>query len=311
MPRSHALLAGLFDYAGLFPPASRSLDDALADYGRYALGRDAWMLGRFIVPAAQLPAVTAAAGSLPHGDGAKPWRLAVLSAPDSPSDVEFVNAFNRTHADVGRGAAVVDTIELRVASPEAVRAARTWASRGFDVFCEIGLDAQTERMLDAVARAGLHAKVRTGGVTADAIPTADALAGFLCGCVARGVVAKATAGLHHALTGTYALTYEAGSASAAMFGYLNVVLAAGIAEGAGRSAAQSPEVRATVSHLLSVRTAPAWVGHALVDWRGARGPIVEGPLDPFAVAGRALVRSVGTCSFVEPVTDARRVGLVA
>lgn len=310
MPRSHALLAGLFDYAGLFPPASRSLDDALADYARYRVSRHGWMLGRFIVPSAQLPAVTAASVHLPRGDNAVPWRLAALCGPDAPADLEFVNAFNRTHAVAGSGAAVVDTIELRVSSPEHVRAARSWASRGFDVFCEIGLDAQTERMLDGVARAGLHAKVRTGGVTPDAVPDGDAVAGFLCGCVARGVVAKATAGLHHALTGTYRLTYEKDSASAALFGYLNLVLAAGIVEGAGRSAAQSPEVRATVAYLLSVQTAPSWLGHALVEWCGDHGPIIEGPLDPFAVSGRALVRSVGTCSFEEPVEDARRIGLV-
>jgi hypothetical protein len=28
------------------------------------------------------------------------------------------------------------------------------------------------------------------------------------------------------------------------------------------------------------------------------------------VSGRALVRSVGTCSFEEPVEDARRIGLI-
>ena len=36
-----------------------------------------------------------------------------------------------------------------------------------------------------------------------------------------------------------------------MLGFLNVVLAAGVAEGAGRSAVQSPEVCATVARLLS------------------------------------------------------------
>ncbi len=58
VPRSHALLAGLFDYAGLFPPASLPLDDALANYARYRSGRHGWMLGRLVVPAAQLEAVT-------------------------------------------------------------------------------------------------------------------------------------------------------------------------------------------------------------------------------------------------------------
>ena len=96
-----------------------------------------------------------------------------------------------------------------------------------------------------------------------------------------------------------------------MLGFLNVVLAAGVAEGAGRSAVQSPEVCATVAHLLSVTSTPSWMGHAQVEWRGPHGPIIEGPLDQFAVSGRALIRSIGTCSFEEPVEDARRIGLIA
>lgn len=96
-----------------------------------------------------------------------------------------------------------------------------------------------------------------------------------------------------------------------MLGYLNLVLAAGIAEGAGRSAVQSAEVSATVARLLSVTNIPSWIGHAQVDWRGPHGPIIEGPLEQFAVSGRALIRSIGTCSFEEPVEDARRIGLIA
>ena len=77
-----------------------------------------------------------------------------------------------------------------------------------------------------------------------------------------------------------------------MLGYLNVVLAAGIAEGAGRAAVQSREVGATVARLLSVTTSPSLVGHAQVEWRGPHGPIIEGPLEHFAVSGRALIRSI-------------------
>ena len=47
------LLAGLIDYAGLFPPAALSMDEALANYRRYRDGEHAWLLGRFVVPAAR------------------------------------------------------------------------------------------------------------------------------------------------------------------------------------------------------------------------------------------------------------------
>ena len=312
MPRSHALLAGLFDYAGLFPPASVGLDQALANYARYRGSRHGWMLGRLIVPAAQLAACSEAGASyLPTGDGAFPWRLSALAAPDGEADVEQVRAFNRQHAEPSRGAAIVDTIELRVGSPDDVRGARAWASRGFEVFCEVEAGPTMERVLDAVARAGLHAKLRTGGVTPDAFPPADHVAAFLCACVTRGVVAKATAGLHHGISGEYPLTYEDGSPHGTMFGFLNLVLGAGIVEGAGRAAAQSVEVNATVARLLGVRGHPTWLGHSSIEWRGANGPIIEGPLEPFSVSGRALIRSIGTCSFEEPVEDARRIGLIS
>src|SRR5690606_31155857 len=65
----------------------------------------------------------------------------------------------------------------------------------------------------------------TGGVTADAFPPAEALLRFLRGCVEAGVPFKATAGLHHPVTGEYPLTYEADSPRGWMYGYLNLVFA--------------------------------------------------------------------------------------
>jgi hypothetical protein len=45
-----ALLEGLIDYAGLFPPAALSMQDAVRNYARYRDGEYAWALGKFIVP---------------------------------------------------------------------------------------------------------------------------------------------------------------------------------------------------------------------------------------------------------------------
>lgn len=44
------LLEHLIDYAGLFPPAALSMQDAVRNYARYRDGEYAWALGRFIVP---------------------------------------------------------------------------------------------------------------------------------------------------------------------------------------------------------------------------------------------------------------------
>ena len=45
-----ALLTALFDHAPMFPPASMSLPDALAEDERAQASPDAWLLGRFVVP---------------------------------------------------------------------------------------------------------------------------------------------------------------------------------------------------------------------------------------------------------------------
>src|SRR5271156_4630318 len=51
-----ALISGAIDYAGLFTPTGLPLDQAIRNYARYRQEDDAWMLGRFVISAARLPA---------------------------------------------------------------------------------------------------------------------------------------------------------------------------------------------------------------------------------------------------------------
>ena len=69
-----ALLSHLIDYAGLFPPASLPLEAAVSCYQRYSAGPHSWMLGKFVIPAAQM-------GSLEHR---AEWPVSVLSDADHP-----------------------------------------------------------------------------------------------------------------------------------------------------------------------------------------------------------------------------------
>lgn len=48
-----ALLEHLVDYAGLFPPAALTMQDAVRNYARYGEGEYAWALGKFVVPQAR------------------------------------------------------------------------------------------------------------------------------------------------------------------------------------------------------------------------------------------------------------------
>ena len=69
-----ALMAGLIDYAGLFPPAALEMADAQRKYASYAAGEHAWALGRFIVPAALVDEVDPS------------WRCSVIGMPSRVVD---------------------------------------------------------------------------------------------------------------------------------------------------------------------------------------------------------------------------------
>src|SRR3989304_777570 len=65
-----------------------------------------------------------------------------------------------------------------------------------EVYVEVPLDGALEERLDALAARGLRAKVRCGGAT---VPSVAQLAHLVRACGERGLVFKATAGLHHAI----------------------------------------------------------------------------------------------------------------
>ena len=56
-PALRALLERLIDYAGTFPPATLTRDEAIAGYRSYRAGEHSWMLARLVVSAADLPHV--------------------------------------------------------------------------------------------------------------------------------------------------------------------------------------------------------------------------------------------------------------
>ncbi len=156
-----ALLGRLVDHAPLFPPASFPLAEALEEDRRARASASAFLLGRFVCPASLLD-------ELP---------------------------------DVGRGVSVV--LDAPLSSNACVEAVETRPSFDPDggipgvgeVYVETPLDGDLDARLDRIAALGLRAKVRCGGAS---VPGDEALAGFVRACRERGVVFKATAGLHHA-----------------------------------------------------------------------------------------------------------------
>ena len=130
--------------------------------------------------------------------------------------------------------------------------------------------------LDEVAARGLRAKIRCGG---ERVPTAEELAGFVRGCRSRGLVFKATAGLHHA--------YPTAEGE---HGFLNLLAAAvfGDEEEALREGAPAFALDADSFRWRDREALPA----RLADVRAS------------------LLHSIGTCSFFEPVEELAGLGIL-
>src|SRR5690242_147251 len=179
------LLADLIDYAGLFPPAALDMKTAVANYARYRREEHAWMLGRFVLPAARLSEFEQ---HVPTGE-TQPWRLSVLVGPKPEEDMRALEAF----APRCDQHAVVDCVETKVTSPEDVHAAHKRIGSGTMTYYEVALSNQRNAVLDAIKSVGGRAKVRTGGLSADAFPSTEAIASFLVACAERDLAFKATA----------------------------------------------------------------------------------------------------------------------
>jgi hypothetical protein len=287
------LLAGSIDYAGLFPPAGLDMATSVRQYADYRSHPDAWALGRFVVPAARLAELEHEAALLAPTAPADPWRLSALLGPDFAGELHALGEFNCRHAAAGAPALSVDVVEARADSVEAIDRLLGAVPPRAQAYVEIPLDRDPVPLVAAIARRGGRAKIRTGGVTPDAFPPAEAVARFLRACGDAGVPFKATAGLHHPLRAEYRLTYAADSPSGTMFGFLNVFLAAAfVRHGMGDAdAVRLLEERAPEAIVFSADT---------VEWRGRR-------LDRSAIAAARIsgIVAFGSCSFTEPVGELR------
>ena len=50
METTRALMQGVIDYAGLFPPAGLDMQRTVANFAKHRAGEDGWALGRLVVP---------------------------------------------------------------------------------------------------------------------------------------------------------------------------------------------------------------------------------------------------------------------
>lgn len=261
------LLAGLVDDAAIFPPGDAPMAGAVPAHAE-SLG--AWygeLVGPFVCSAARLPELL---GCL---DG-RTMRVSVVAtsdtAPGVPATVDGTG-LQLTAIDLAPGACDATTLRRFAACLPA----------GVTGYVEAPPDADVDTVLDAIAAAGLRAKLRTGGLVAAAFPGPARVAAFLAGCEHRDVPVKCTAGLHNALRHTDQAT------GLTHHGFLNVLAAV--------AALQDGATATDAAAVLAQRDA---------------GPLVARLRTADAAAVRARFVSFGSCSITEPVADLVGIGLI-
>jgi hypothetical protein len=270
------LLAGVIDYAGLFPPAGLDMQRAAENYARYREGEQSWMLGSFVVAAARLEELRP---YIPSHQ--QPWNLSALVGPGIDSELALVERFN------GSGAGTVSWIEAKVSGASQIRLIRERIPRRTGIYFEIA-DAA---LLAAVRESGSRAKLRTGGMTRESFPASGSVAEFISSAWGREVPFKCTAGLHHALRSEYPVSGAQDSPRAMMHGFLNVLLASVFA--------QTAVSREELIEMLEAPSASAFGCEPDgITWQQYRVTNQQIGL----ARERGLV-SFGSCSFTEPVAE--------
>lgn len=312
MQTVHALMRGLIDYAGLFPPAKLDMAPTVRNYAAY---RDAWQgefLARLVVPVARLDEFEREAISLlPREVGEStdddsdddemlvdPWRITALTKqagdPGLDDDLDRIARFNDEHSDPENGFAVVDAIELKAEDVAGIERAVDTIPPDYQAFFEIPWQAGEIRgMVAAVAGEGLGAKVRTGGMTPDLFPPSDALARFIRACAMAEVPMKATAGLHHPIR-----HFNEGQ-KVTMHGFVNVISACALAltQRADHETLTSVLDEQAASAFLFTDDAIVWRNHKIT-------------LDQLERTRERFFLSIGSCSMDEPTDDLKAMGLL-
>ena len=281
-----ALLGGLLDDASLFPPGNAPMPAAVA---AHALHETAWfadLTGPFVCAETRLAELGRAltAANVPWID---------LSLVVSGGAAAVAGATDAVATDPRIRLRAVEVPAARNADPaQAVTDVAAALDRvplaGATGYIEYPLTALADpraagQLLELADQCGFRPKLRTGGVTPEAFPSEQTLAGCLSAVAGRRIRFKCTAGLHHAVRCT--------SDGLEQHGFLNVLLATG----AAADGADTGEIAA----ILAQRDRTAIAGAAAA-------------LDAEAAAViRWLFTSFGTCSTEEPVADLVSLGLLS
>ncbi|WP_193318700.1 hypothetical protein [Nonomuraea phyllanthi] len=187
------IYTSLVDDAGLFPPTSLHMHEALARNRRDLEEGCTVLTHRFLCPASRLHRLR----TMEY----RPRRIGlILDQEDVPAFHDLPVDFVETRLPPGM---TIDALARKLGLPANAR-----------LFVEVPAGRPGVSVPE-----GVGLKVRCGGLTAEDFPPAEHLAAFIRFCVEHDIPFKATAGLHHAVR------HFDPSLGVDRHGFLNLVLA--------------------------------------------------------------------------------------
>jgi len=272
-------LEGILDYAGLYPPANLDMQPVVDNWASYLQSEDSWMLARLIIPANRLDEFVRCAKDLLPSADEEMWQLSVLLPPASDANFEAALqttiAFNKS--DCG---AVANVVEFKAASTSEIDKSLELLHDDLFPYIELPIDEDPRGLIACLSGAIVGAKVRTGGVTQELYPSPKNLARFIHSCAVAGQAFKATAGMHHPCR------KKNESVDVMEYGFLSVLQA---------TAASVREANLAEVEQILLSDTPDLATYSETELEQVRAE---------------LFNSVGSCSFDDPRTDLRNMGLL-
>ncbi|MBW4429593.1 MAG: hypothetical protein KME50_35835 [Nostoc desertorum CM1-VF14] len=288
------LFSSIVDYAGLFPPAKLTMEEAIANYARYQTACYHWMLGNFVLPVSRINEFEQLLLKLPIKAGkTKHWRLSVIISQEVESAIAKIQALNDNPK------IAIASLEFPPLSLSEIDKVFPYLPADIEAFFEIPYSGDLKAYLTLLQHPGTSAKIRTGGLSAEAFPTISQLYRFIFACAEAQVGFKATAGLHHPQPGKYPLTYESDSPNAMMHGFLNVAVLAVLVYWQKVTAQEALKVlqESTLESFLVSEDSIAWKDRRLDIWELQK-------------ARQNFFRCFGSCSFQEPIESLKNLKLL-
>jgi len=277
-----SLLAGLIDYAGLYPPAGLDMRVAARNYLNYRQGRHAPVLGRFIVDLSRLVELRQIAGH-----SIREMRLTVVA----PTTADWNSLLPLIEDGLP-----VETVEVKVDKSVDIGRIREGFPARLPIYFEAAPGANYSDLLDAISSAGARAKLRLGGIVAEAFPSPQVVASLIAAIAERHIPFKATAGLHHPIRSYHRFACEPASLSGMMHGFVNLFCAASLLFFDG-------ELRDALC-VLEDEDPTAWrFTNEGIGWRDFRWNSEQ-----IQSVRRNFLTSFGSCSFEEPLRDLETLG---